>query len=70
MLPQWINLPKFCFDALLEFPFVFDLLKSETHDWELNGKIYGPNQADPSLGILGGFVSRFISLAQKKDIFV
>ena len=63
--PKWKNFPKLCFDALLEHPFVFDLLKSETHDWEINDMIYrgSLNQADPSLGVLGGFINSFLSLA-------
>ena len=41
--PLWHNLPTVCFELALEHPFLFDLIKSETFDWEVNYLLYKNN---------------------------
>ena len=59
---QFLKLPISCLEIVLDCPFIFDLLKSETFDWEINDKIYSSsqNQSDPCLGILGGIIHLLI----------
>lgn len=57
-----------CVDNVLEHPFVFDLIKSETLDWELYDHIHLQNvnkESDPSLGFFSGYLSDFIDRCSK-----
>jgi hypothetical protein len=52
-----------CVDNILEHPFVFDLIKSETLDWEINDPIYRQGisvENDPALGFFSGYLSDFV----------
>lgn len=51
--PLWYSLPSVCLELIVDAPFLNDLLKSETYDWEVNDYIYTSQSSasDPSLGI-------------------
>lgn len=38
--PLWFNMADVCLELLLDNPFLFDALKSETYDWEVNDSYY------------------------------
>jgi len=48
----------------MDHPFIFDVIKSETVDWEQNDTLYryGPQaDNDPAIGYLSGYLSDFVS---------
>ena len=61
--PNYLKLPSICLEIVLDNPFIFDLIKSETFDWETNDRIYTTNMkkssesSDPALGILSGILN-------------
>lgn len=64
--PLYLQLPTICWEVTLDNPFIFDLIKSETFDWEINDRIYVNNrlskcingeQSDPALGILSAILN-------------
>jgi len=61
------QLPANCLDNVLDNPFVFDLIKSETYDWERNDRMYmmrPPQDNNPILGYLSGYLSEYVKLCQ------
>ena len=50
--PLWYNMPMVCLELIVDAPFLYDLLKSEVYDWEVNDYIYkSPSSvSDCSLG--------------------
>lgn len=59
---QTLEFPAHLLDQILENPFIFDLIKSETFDWEVNDMLYknNQNQANPYLGFVAGYLSEYI----------
>lgn len=72
--PIYLKLPSICLEIVLDNPFIFDLIKSETFDWETNDRIYTTNMkksresSDPALGILSGILNYQILINQQQDI--
>ena len=54
-------------DAIMENPFVFDLIKSETYDWEENDLMYSKSIyfTNPVIGYLSGFISEYVAINSK-----
>ena len=51
---------------MLDNPFLFDLIKSETFDWDKNDVIYsyGPKSVNnPILGFLSGYLSEYVRIS-------
>ena len=51
---------------MLDNPFLFDLIKSETFDWDKNDVMYsyGPNSVNnPILGFLSGYLSEYVRVS-------
>jgi len=56
--------PGIVLDSILENPFLFDLLKSETVDWEINDNMYSSNpsmNANPIIGFIAGYLSQIVT---------
>ena len=70
--PLWVNLPTICFELCIENPFLFDLIKSETYDWEVSGHLYASKEAqDPpsyQIGALAGLLTHLLDLQQQKQM--
>jgi len=57
--PQWYELPKLILEIVMECPFLFDLIKSESYDWEVNHRIYSEQEeqkSDCSMGIFNAIL--------------
>jgi len=55
-------------DGVLDNPFIFDLIKSETFDWEKNDVMYsyGPTSVNnPILGFLAGYLCEYVRVSAK-----
>lgn len=70
--PLWVNLATICFELCIENPFVMDLIKSETFDWEVNDHLYmGKEAADApnnKIGALAGLLTHLLELQRKKQV--
>ena len=65
------QLPATVLDSVLENPFIFDLLKSETVDWEINDSMYTANQnlnTNPIIGFLAGYLSELVRIFNSKTL--
>ena len=55
--PEWYGLPQRVLSVVLECPFLFDLIKSESFDWEVNHTNYQGQHEKNSDFCLGVFSS-------------
>lgn len=63
--PESVRFPAICLDLVIENPFIFDLIKSETFDWETNYHLYKQSKTtgNADLGYLAGLLSQYIKKA-------
>lgn len=63
-LPHWEQYPALVLDSVLANPFVFDLIKNETFDFEKNHPLYKlakhAQLNDPMIGYLSGYLSEYV----------
>jgi hypothetical protein len=68
----WVNLAPICFELCIENPFLFDLINSESYDWEANSQLYAAqrptDQPSGQIAPLASLLTHLLQLQKQKQM--